>query len=292
MCEPGTFIYQGFGFNGFNFFDPKGLALYAFDGTWNNPADNTNVWILQQAYLGDVLYQRGVGSNPMIRGNILVGGLTGLGTRARVNAAYRRFKENWKRGDREIDIIGFSRGAAAAREFAWKISSYRVRDNDGFAVRPTIRFLGLFDTVYSIGLPGNDIDLGYENRLPENIEHIRHAIATGERRLGFELTSIKPSKGYRPHIGTRVEKEFPGAHSDVGGGYSDNRTAANRVLLWMWTEARDLDVPFGDLPEEFLPKPDDQLMYHDSREDDELVRIDELNERNENKTRKVYRPTY
>jgi uncharacterized protein (DUF2235 family) len=268
-----------------------GLALYAFDGTWNTPKDETNVWILSGLYAGEVVYQKGVGAGGLI--DKVIGGATGRGTRHRVNQAYNAFKKNWRMGDKTIDIIGFSRGAAAARALATKIWSFGARDSDGDWVQPRIRFLGIFDTVFSMGIPGDDSNIGYNNLIPDNVENVVHAVAGGERRALFPLSSIRPSRGYSRHSGTFIEKEFPGAHSDIGGGYQDNRAAANRVLLWMWQQAKALGVPIREVPEKYISELNEPLMVHDSKRDHELVTPEELNRRNSGrKPRKVYRPEY
>lgn len=289
-------LTQALGFNGFNFFDPNGHALYAFDGTWNTPADETNVWVLAQSYVGRSLYQKGVGTGGLL--DQAVGGASGYGTHRKVKAAFLRFRQNWQKGDRTVDIIGFSRGAAAARVFAQKIF-VNGRAAVGSSERPVIRFLGIFDTVYSMDFPGDAVNLGYSNFVPGNVLNVAHAVAGGERRGFFPLTSIKPSSGYSPWVrpGTYVEKEFPGAHSDIGGGYQDDRSAANRVLVWMWQQARSVGVPFREVPEKYQPKPDEMLMLHDSNRKDpatgehELVMPEELDGRNRGRdARKVFRP--
>ncbi len=68
--------------------------------------------------------------------------------------------------------------------------------------------------------------------------------------------------------------------------------------LWMWTEAKALDVPFDELPEEYRPKPGEQLMLHDSSSknpvtgEHDLVTPVELGTRNKGTARKVYWPLY
>ena len=295
-------LYQLAGYSSVNYVDPSGLAGYFFDGTWNNEASETNVSVLYQLYRdqrgGESFYTEGVGTGGFIDRNW--SGLTGYGTRSRVRRAHRRLQLNFEAGDTTIDVFGFSRGAAAAREFAWRVHTHGVNLRDGTIVRPQIRFLGLFDTVYSMDWPvwpSASSDLGYNNGIAFNVQNVRHAIALDERRAGFGLTSICPSGGCRDR--TRIEEPFPGSHSDIGGGYSQNRGPANVVLLWMWTEARNLEVPLRDIPERYQVIAGENLMYHDSRTDDspetgdpEAVSLGELRERNEGTGRGVYRPAY
>ena len=103
----------------------KRLALF-FDGTWNIPENNTNVW---RFYLmladrgGDNLaqesfYDEGVGTHWLDR---LSGGLFGAGLSQNVRNGYRWLMEHYNHGD-EIFIFGFSRGAFTARSLAGLIA--------------------------------------------------------------------------------------------------------------------------------------------------------------------------
>ncbi len=98
------------------------MALYAFDGTWNDSSapdeqrdakKDTNVHRFRVLYDGIREYKDGVGSRFGIIGK-LVGGLTGAGAEQRILEHFQALKQNFARGDTEIDIIGYSRGAAIA----------------------------------------------------------------------------------------------------------------------------------------------------------------------------------
>ncbi len=99
----------------------KRLALF-FDGTWNKPENNTNVWRLR-LMLSDrgadgrpqmEFYDEGVGTKWFDR---LSGGAFGYGLSDNVCRGYRWLMENYDFGD-EIFIFGFSRGAFTARSLA------------------------------------------------------------------------------------------------------------------------------------------------------------------------------
>ncbi len=138
-------------------------------------------------------------------------------------------------------VYGFSRGAAQARTFAnWLEQLTRV-DVDGqvrhlFAGLPiSIEFLGLFDTVASVGFaylaPFAAGHMGWADdsmRLPDSMSFLRrcvHLVAAHEQRGCFPLDSIRrkddPNNDLSPsryRAGT-FEYIYPGVHSDVGGGY-------------------------------------------------------------------------
>jgi uncharacterized protein (DUF2235 family) len=106
-------------------FPGKRLALF-FDGTWNIPETNTNVWrlylMLADAGADGVpqkkFYDEGVGTHWFDR---LTGGLFGFGLSENVRAGYRWLMEHYNPGD-EIFLFGFSRGAFTARSLAGVIA--------------------------------------------------------------------------------------------------------------------------------------------------------------------------
>ena len=78
-----------------------------------------------------------------------------------------------------------------------------------------IRFLGLFDTVHSMGRPGLDTSNQWHNRsIAPTVVYCAHAFAANERRVYFIPSILERTHGTGPDI---VELIFPGVHSDVGG---------------------------------------------------------------------------
>lgn len=223
------------------------MALYAFDGTWNEEKDageygrNTNVVRFRNVYEGrQEFYTKGVGTRYGLIGKVL-GGAFGVGGRHRIREASAQMAKNFVTGDTDIDIIGFSRGAALALHFANVIAREGVRDPATGAViakKPTIRFLGLWDLVAAFGIPinlgirFNRINLGYVLTLPDNVQHCFHALALDECRQAFRPTRTKG--GY--------EVWFRGVHSDVGGG-NDNAKLNNIALRWMLKKAVIVGLP-------------------------------------------------
>jgi uncharacterized protein (DUF2235 family) len=226
------------------------MALYAFDGTWNEdedaPDQDTNVVAFRDIYniQGPVEYREGVGTRFGALGR-LMGGLFGIGGRSRIEEMYDALRENWQRGDETVDIIGFSRGAALAVHFANILGKTGLKLDKGDVVVPEIRFLGVWDIVGSFGIPINviinfqDIDLGWSiDSVPANVRHFYHALALNERRQTFVPTRPKPE-------GDPVAFEelwFKGVHSDVGGG-NGNRLRSNIALAWMLKKGADCGLP-------------------------------------------------
>ncbi len=124
-----------------------------------------------------------------------------------------------------LDVFGFSRGAAAARHFVNEVHRLNKQDPTHFGgPQLHVRFLGLFDTVGSIGVPGDDsqkLPNGEEFNLfvnPNAAQYVYHLTARHEQRAYFPLSSILTDAGQSPAAHFE-EVELLGAHSDVGGGY-------------------------------------------------------------------------
>lgn len=113
-----------------------------------------------------------------------------------------------------IVVFGFSRGAALARKFA----SLILQEREGLQVA----FLGVFDTVAAmdgIHRKGEKIvsDVMFESgTVDRRVKRAVHILSLDEDRVAFEPTQINRDAGDPERI---TEIWFPGAHSDVGGGY-------------------------------------------------------------------------
>src|SRR5699024_308645 len=119
-----------------------------------------------------------------------------------------------------IDIIGYSRGAALAREFANRILqqvnqglfAYNHPLRGVISACVDLRFMGLFDTVSQFGLIGLD-DGQYDFSIASEWAWVAHAVALQERRWLFPLTRATASS--QSNV---IEAPFIGAHADIGGG--------------------------------------------------------------------------
>lgn len=93
----------------------------------------------------------------------------------------------------------------------------------------------------SFGLPGNDLNIGWDLTLPDNVQTCCHAMALDERRGNFPVTRVAPQKGGRS-IKDRVQEVwFRGVHSDVGGGQCPG--LSNITLTWMLRRAKAAGLP-------------------------------------------------
>jgi type VI secretion system (T6SS) phospholipase Tle1-like effector len=227
------------------------MALYAFDGTWDEEKttedpqyQNTNVVRFKNAYHAhsgtDDFYVAGVGTRGDLLGHAL-GGAFGLGELPRLDEAYDHLCRQWAAGDRTIDIVGFSRGAATTLDFCHIIQERHIRKPGTDTVveaNPSIRFLGVWDVVAAFGLANLgavDLNIGHHITLPaSNLEYAFHALALDERRPSFIATRLQGA----------CEVWFRGVHSDVGGG-DENRGLNDIALKWMMSKAKAAGLPIA-----------------------------------------------
>jgi len=228
-----------------------------------------------------VYYVSGVGAGSYGADKVL-GGAFGFGLYHNVIACYRFLAQNYVPGD-EIYIFGFSRGAYTARSVAGMVGRVGLltkvslveerlptavhlyqRTNGpagayGDSVEefrhdhcesPKVTFLGVFDTVGALGVPGlQRAPRFHDVQLSTQVQRARHALAIDETRLKFAPTFWEAPEGQADSsvVDPRVKQVwFEGAHSDVGGGYPDTGLS-DTSLLWMAREAHRAGLVF-DVP--------------------------------------------
>jgi RHS repeat-associated protein len=289
-------------FNPLRYIDPEGLVLFAFDGTENSnpvlkPESDTisNVVAFQKRYLSDsgrTRYISGVGTvdisdpdRPILAPNhdILLlprpdKGFNWSGPeRIERMVEYLQTEATLFEEDdvaMNVDIVGFSRGAAQARDFANRIAGstvdglYRYEDpNTGSALcqKLNFRFLGLWDTVLSQNSSGYSYQLG----IPPAFRYVAQAVALNEFR-GRTLSSLRPNPTDLDSLGAfplesilgdvvpetqiRLEKGFLGSHADIGGGFKENDLSLV-ALAWMVEQAQLAGVTMDKEPIEVIPNP-------------------------------------
>lgn len=178
------------------------------------------------------------------------GGVFGLGFGAggemRLAAALFEFgrilQNDWSAGALRnmqwisISVFGFSRGATLARAFVRRLIAEQCeRTSEGLIwkskygerVRLRIVFMGLFDTVASVGGPGMRMAWGSELAVPEEVERCLHFVSGHEVRQAFPLDSVRSDDSYPANC---EEVVYPGVHSDVGGGYFDGFQGRSNLL--------------------------------------------------------------
>ncbi|SFW57107.1 Uncharacterized alpha/beta hydrolase domain [Sinomicrobium oceani] len=199
------------------------------------------------------IYIEGIGTEDYEKDTTFGGGFgTGsAGIRPKVHKACEKIVENiGQRNLFEIDLLvldtyGFSRGAAAARNFVHEVTRKEgdikqvIQGNprtppqiiryaadsgalgealleEGIEVKMiVVRFVGLYDTVASYGLIHSNDTQELSLDAIKKARNTFQLAAADEHRVNFSLTNIASTGG------KGTEKSLPGMHSDIGGGYPD-----------------------------------------------------------------------
>lgn len=240
------------------------MAIVGFDGTWNDerPTDpkqrpSNVVRFVNACDPRNVAYQRGIG-NKTDYGIFThwMGGAFGLGGKDIVLKALFSFGDMIETGaERILDAVGFSRGAALALHFANTVSQRGVpfpstrkkrvkwvRNPGGKGTHRTtiyeyewapvkVRWVGLWDTVPAMGVPDNNINLGYQLGVPRGVS-VSHAMALNVSSSNFILRRESDAR----------EVWFMGHHGEVGGSSGD-QLKSDCALAWMVREAVRCGVP-------------------------------------------------
>lgn len=117
---------------------------------------------------------------------------------------------------------------------------------------PTIKFVGVWDTVASVIVPRPDRfylpsleKLAFTNENP-SVKTFRQAVSIDERRRMFRIDPWSESQNFMSNRFNAGHSEpqdylqvwFAGVHSDVGGGYPETESGLSKFpLLWMLDEA-------------------------------------------------------
>jgi uncharacterized protein (DUF2235 family) len=232
-------------------------------------------------------YHPGVGTRRFER---LRGGAFGFGISRNVCDCYRFLVENYEPGD-ELYLFGFSRGAFTARSLAGLVrnsgivrSQHVARIPDAYRLyrarratakprgieaqlfrrmhshpdqNPMVHFIGVWDTVGSLGIPLDGLGLGrlinrrwgfHDTDLSSRVRYAYQALAIDEERGPFRPTPW--TLGSDPADQTLEQVWFSGVHCDIGGGYRDP-ALSEIALLWMADRASSAGLALD--PERLQP---------------------------------------
>jgi uncharacterized protein (DUF2235 family) len=192
----------------------------------------------------------------------VIGLAFGYGISENVADAYQFLMRNFEPGD-DIYVFGFSRGAYTARCLCGMLRAVGLlrRGNEGqipYAIRmlkadpfdPTLaqrfkdtfsilcqpHFVGLWDTVSSVGWVYNAVHFPYTTATSNrDFRLVRHAVSIDERRTFFRQNLFHAPINSQQDV---QELWFAGVHSDVGGSYPEAESQLSQIALrWMVCEA-------------------------------------------------------
>jgi uncharacterized protein (DUF2235 family) len=195
--------------------------------------------------------------------------------------AYAFLMREYQPGD-EIYIFGFSRGAFTARGVAGMVNQFGIlaahndnllplvlntyfaqtgvaRNKAAADIRRiavpaersnvAIHFIGVWDTVATIGIPPLDRqfsapptlvdwDASHQCWKPKKFIHVRQALALDEHRTLFAPRQYESANFASNEFGqSLVQRWFPGSHCDTGGIYMKAPAISDAALRWVWQEA-------------------------------------------------------
>lgn len=245
-----------------------------------------------------VNYDQGVGTGNQL--DHLTGGAFGEGLEANIHEAYRFLVANYEHDD-DIYLLGFSRGAYTVRSLGGMIRKCGVLKRDAvdqygravelyrseehpddpgpkhfrkqFAVNgldgQRIKMIGVWDTVGALGIPLRGLRWlkrrkfrFHDPELSGIVEYGFHALAIDEHRAPFAPTLWAAKAKESQHI---EQVWFCGAHSDVGGGYSQ-RGLSDIALKWMLGKIQEADLVLDKEADASFPlSPNPRSQVHNSK---------------------------
>jgi uncharacterized protein (DUF2235 family) len=225
------------------------------------------------------VYDQGVGTGYSWKDRVL-GGATGAGIDKNIKDMYTFLMLNYEPGD-EIFLFGFSRGAYTARSIGGLIrncgilkpeymllldkayglyrdrNKYSAPDSDlmtsfrkryAYEDKTPIKFIGIWDTVGSLGIPlpwyklrNRDRYKFHDLTLSSTVEYAYQGLAIDEKRKLFMPSLWQESNTVRndPNHKQQMEQRwFAGVHSNVGGGYVDSGLS-DVALNWLIEKSKE-----------------------------------------------------
>lgn len=262
----------------------KQRLILLFDGTWNDPEDQTNVFriaSLIKKYDRNVrqrfFYDSGVGTGKFDR---FRGGVLAYGLSENLLQGYEWLAKRYVEDD-EIWVFGFSRGAYTARSLVGLIGKcgllhivtpslldmseriYRNKDlakesnycksfRQRYSRSPRIHFIGVWDTVGALGVPGTSFSehgkySWNDTELSSIVDYAYHAVALDEHRAAYETPLWVSNNGDKNANNREVEQRwFIGAHANVGGGYGSKDLLPDISLQWMVEKACNVGLKMNN----------------------------------------------
>ena len=124
-------------------------------------------------------------------------------------------------------------------QFRWTFARRGAPDDD--ARRFPVHFMGLWDTVSSVGWVWDPVRFPYTARNP-SVGIVRHAVSIDERRWFFRQNLFERDEGQ-----DFQEQWFAGSHADVGGGYPERDGRLWRLAFqWVLAAACEAGMHFNE----------------------------------------------
>jgi hypothetical protein len=224
----------------------------------------------------------------------------GRGLYDNVAEGYRFLMAHWRPGD-QIFLFGFSRGAFTARSIGGMVNAFGIIDShqdtlvsslvatyfsrpsaSQAAIReqaarlfgqagagqawPEVHFVGVWDTVASVGLPPFGLKITARPTLAgKHFRHVRQALALDEQRAQFLPRAYAQDDGGFAMAGGQGgdirQCWFRGSHCDVGGGNAYPYSELSRApFAWLVAEAVQCGLALPATPAHAAPATEDDVL--------------------------------
>ena len=162
--------------------------------------------------------------------------------------AWLRYRKKWPGPIRYVDRFGLQEIVQAGEAgHRLELETLGKIPSDTAFISTKVCMVAVFDTVGAMGFPEASgqvrvDDFGFvSDELLENIDAALHVVSLDEERRDFVPTIWNDRYRLKQIL-------FPGAHSDIGGGYRDDHSLADCALLWMFRNLQTVVMFNGDRP--------------------------------------------
>ena len=238
----------------------------AFAGDLGNHIQSAYYWLGNNYTPGDEIYCFGFS-----RGAFTVRSLAGMMNRVGLlnlskitGKPDKEYKRKWRLIKKAY--TAYREGKSAQKHFRNKYDD-KLFDSDE---EVKIKFLGVWDTVGAAGIPDESEFLNFlfddkskwkfhDNKLGDNVETGRHAMALDEIRSSFTVCRwLNRTDGSPGCHKDAKEVWFSGVHSDVGGGYAETQLS-DIALDWMIKEAVDKGIGIREIDKQMHKDPKGEI---------------------------------
>jgi len=212
-------------------------------------------------------FSRGAYTARSLAGLLATSGLVSRRHAGRANEAIARYRKREASQSFHEAMLAFRSECSPDLCVSEDEDDWRCRNVEGHTpgAQPRLRvtYLGVWDTVGSLGIPGyiafaNTVNRGFQFHdvsLSPMVDRARHAVAIDERKYDFaptlwdnldELNALRRADPTAPDAPYQ-QVWFPGVHGSVGGG-GERRGLSDAALVWIWDGARQAGLEFDTGP--------------------------------------------
>ena len=212
-------------------------------------------------------FSRGAYTARSLAGLLATSGLVSRRHAGRANEAILHYRQRAATQSFREAMLAFRSECAPELCVSEDEDDWRCRNIPGHAPgslpRLRVAYLGVWDTVGALGIPGyiafaNAMNRGFQFHdvsLSPLVDRARHAVAIDERKRDFaptlwdnldELNALRGADSTRPDAPYQ-QVWFPGVHGSVGGG-GERRGLSDAALVWIWDGARQAGLDFDTGP--------------------------------------------